>query len=39
MTTPDTTAHRQVAYSSRSFWGGLLVGVAVMAGIDEIVFH
>lgn len=39
MTTPDTTAHRQVAYRSRSFWGGLLVGVAVMAGIDEIVFH
>ena len=35
----DTTAHRQVAYRSRSFWGGVLVGVAVMAGIDEIVFH
>ncbi len=23
----------------RSFWGAFLVGVAIMAGVDEIVFH
>lgn len=30
---------RRPVLRQRSFWGALLVGMAVMAGVDEIVFH
>lgn len=30
---------RSAIWRARSYWSALLIGVAVMAGIDEIVFH
>jgi uncharacterized membrane protein len=39
MTAPASRPARPALLRDRSFWGAFLVGVAVLAAIDEIVFH
>jgi uncharacterized membrane protein len=39
MTAPPSRPARPALLRDRSFWGAFLVGVAVLAAIDEIVFH
>ena len=34
-----SSSARPALLRDRSFWGAFLVGVAIMAGVDEIVFH
>jgi uncharacterized membrane protein len=39
MDTSDQTASQSPLRRSKSFWSTALIGIAVMAAIDEIVFH
>jgi uncharacterized membrane protein len=36
---PGDASSRPALFRDRSLWGAFLVGVAIMAGVDEIVFH
>ena len=39
MTSPRAGRDGPALLRDRSFWGAFLAGVAIMAGVDEIVFH
>jgi len=38
-TSTGSSARRGAVLARRTYWAGFLIGVAVMAAIDEIVFH